>query len=183
MLNIKNNIGSLPEGSYVWKKLTAEGGDFVNFVVSDSVSTYPDGAEQYGYWYELVEDGLPPEMFGCTKYAIDKFTFTETTYLEEHLPHSLGEAPKFVFCLVDTKDGMSVYKSAIAVCGYSEDITNMIREPYGIMGFIDAYTPEYDNNIISYNGTVYVAKNYVMLQNNRDYTFAIGHEYTLITMI
>ena len=121
-------------------------------------------------------------MFGCTKYAIDKFTFTKTTYLDEYLPHSLGEMPKFVFCLVDTKDGMSVYKSAIAVCGYSENLIGVFGESCGIMGFIDAYTSESDSHITAASGTVYVAGNYVMLQNNTNYTFAIGHEYTLITM-
>ena len=55
LLNIKNNAKK--EGLYVWKKLTAQGGDFVDFVVSDSESAYPYGGEQGGYWYELY--GLP----------------------------------------------------------------------------------------------------------------------------
>ena len=54
LLNIKNNAKK--EGIYVWKKLTAQGGDFVDFVVSDNASAYPDGGEQGGYWYEMVEE-------------------------------------------------------------------------------------------------------------------------------
>ena len=40
-------------GLYVWKKLTADGGDFIDFVVSNSPTAYPDGGEHGGYWYEL----------------------------------------------------------------------------------------------------------------------------------
>lgn len=42
------------EGEYVWKKLTAEGGDFIDFVVSSDANAYPDGGEQDGYYYELI---------------------------------------------------------------------------------------------------------------------------------
>ena len=47
-----------PEGMYVWKKLTAEGGDFVDYVVADTEDAYPDGGTQDGYWYELVKEGV-----------------------------------------------------------------------------------------------------------------------------
>ena len=56
LLNIKNNAKK--EGSYVWKKLTAQGGDFVDFVVSDSETAYPDGGMQGGYWYEKADGGI-----------------------------------------------------------------------------------------------------------------------------
>lgn len=45
------------EGQFVWKQLTAEGGDFVNFVVADTEDAYPDGGMQDGYWYEMVKGG------------------------------------------------------------------------------------------------------------------------------
>ena len=60
------------EGQYVWKKLTAKGGDFIDFVVADSENSYPNYGELDGYWYELVnmikytsgtedlEDGVTP---------------------------------------------------------------------------------------------------------------------------
>lgn len=46
------------EGEYVWKKMTAQDGDFIDYVVSSDAEAYPDGAEYTdGYWYELVEEG------------------------------------------------------------------------------------------------------------------------------
>ena len=59
LLSILSTIQGLPtqeslsSGLYVWKKLTAEGGDFIDFVVSDNSTAYPDGAVHTdGYWYE-----------------------------------------------------------------------------------------------------------------------------------
>ena len=49
--------GGKSSGLYVWKKLTAEGGDFIDFVVSDNETTYPYGGMQGGYYYELY--GIP----------------------------------------------------------------------------------------------------------------------------
>ena len=45
--------GGKSSGLYVWKKLTAQGGDLIYFVVSDNETTYPDGGMQGGYYYEL----------------------------------------------------------------------------------------------------------------------------------
>ena len=42
-------------GQYVWRILTAEGGDFAGFIVSDEESAYPDGGMQDGHWYERYE--------------------------------------------------------------------------------------------------------------------------------
>ena len=98
MLQIKNTLGGgKPEGLYAWKKLSAQGGDFIDYIVSDKETAYPDGGEKGGYWYEKVGDGLTPEMFGCTKMAVDKYTFASQTDLATGIPHSLGVAPKYVF--------------------------------------------------------------------------------------
>ena len=45
--------GGKSSGLYVWKKLTADGGDFIDFVVSNSPTAYPNGGMQGGYYYEL----------------------------------------------------------------------------------------------------------------------------------
>ena len=45
--------GGKSSGLYVWKKLTAEGGVLIDFVVSDNETTYPDGGMHGGYYYEL----------------------------------------------------------------------------------------------------------------------------------
>ena len=86
LLNIKNNAKK--EGLYVWKKLTAQDGDFVDFVVSDSPTAYPDGGEQGGYWYEL---------FDLKSFGID---FGEVTLASSAasvtVSHNLGVVPSWV---------------------------------------------------------------------------------------
>ena len=47
--------GGKSSGLYVWKKLTADGGDFIDFVVSNSPTAYPNGGYKDGYWYELIK--------------------------------------------------------------------------------------------------------------------------------
>ena len=85
-------------GAYVWKKLTAEGGDFIDFVVSDSETAYPNSAVHTdGYWYERVGE-IKPEMFGCSKIAIDKYTPTANGAFK-NIPHSLGQAPSLVIVI------------------------------------------------------------------------------------
>lgn len=70
---------------------------FMEYVVSDSPTAYPDGGTQDGYWYEKVADGLPLELLGCTKYAIDTFTSsTRSLSNKTNIPHSLGEKPKII---------------------------------------------------------------------------------------
>lgn len=73
---IKTAIGNLPtqaeveaeasEGLYVWKKLTAEGGTLVGYVVDDSASAYPDGGTQDGYWYERYISTEVPIVYSYT---------------------------------------------------------------------------------------------------------------------
>ena len=71
--------GGNSEGKYVWKKLTTQGGDFIDYVVSDSETDYPDGGTQGGYWYEKSGGGgeVPIE-----------YTFTGSSqlrYIEEEV--------------------------------------------------------------------------------------------------
>lgn len=47
--------GYIAVGQHVWKKLTAQGGDLVDFVVSDKSSAYPDGGTLDGYWYDRFD--------------------------------------------------------------------------------------------------------------------------------
>ena len=54
----KCNIGGgKSSGLYVWKKLSSQGGIFIEYVVSDNPNKYPNGGEQGNYYYELY--GLP----------------------------------------------------------------------------------------------------------------------------
>ena len=103
LLNIKNNAKK--EGVYVWKKLTAEGGTFVDYVVDNNESKYPDGGTQGGYWYERMKEGITPEMFGCTKMAIDNVTYSSDQSGDRwdglRVNHSLGTVPKFSILLAN----------------------------------------------------------------------------------
>ena len=103
MLQIKNTLGGgKPEGLYAWKKLSAQGGDFIDYVVSDKETAFPDGGEKGGYWYERVSEGITPEMFGCTKMAVDTFTLSSTTVIKNYtISHSLGEIPKFMYVVAE----------------------------------------------------------------------------------
>ena len=90
--------GGKSEGLYVWKKLTAQGGDFVDFVVSDNSNAYPDGGTQSGYWYEKVKSIT--DFLGFTKYAEDEFTFSSRKDgSSASISHSLGVSPKMVLIL------------------------------------------------------------------------------------
>ena len=54
MLQIKNTLGGgKPEGLYAWKKCQNDTDHtFIDYVVSDKETAYPDGGEKGGYWYE-----------------------------------------------------------------------------------------------------------------------------------
>ena len=90
LLNINNNAKKT--GAYVWEKLTAEGGDFIDFVVSDSETAYPDGAVHTdGYWYEKSGGEM----------ALEKTMFMAADKLKAFsVNHSFGDKVKMImfFC-------------------------------------------------------------------------------------
>lgn len=57
ILDILPFKGAMASGQYVWKKLTAEGGEFLDYVVSNDAEAYPDGGMRDGFYYELFEEG------------------------------------------------------------------------------------------------------------------------------
>ena len=105
-------ISLLNSGLYVWKKLTAEGGDFIDFVVSGSETAYPDGAVHTdGYWYEKFNSStLIPEniregidiwgVVGTLVEGVAGIDFGEITLASASetvtVNHALGVAPSFV---------------------------------------------------------------------------------------
>lgn len=105
-------ISLLNNGLYVWKKLTAQGGDFADFVVSDSEIAYPDGAVHTdGYWYEKFDNStLIPgniregiDIWGVVGTLVEGVTgidFGEATLASASetvtVNHALGVAPSFV---------------------------------------------------------------------------------------
>lgn len=84
---------TLKTGIYVWKKLTAEGGDFVDFVVNDTETAYPDGGMQEGYWYEKVVEGIT---------GIDYGTVTLASSGNLEFSHNLGKVPSHVIVVATT---------------------------------------------------------------------------------
>ena len=108
MLQIKNTLGGgKSEGLYAWKKCENDTDHtFIDYVVSDKETAYPDGGEKGGYWYEKVVEGLSLEVFGCTKYAVDEFSYASDTAVPGYnatntINHSLGVIPKFAFIIAD----------------------------------------------------------------------------------
>ena len=80
--------------------------NFLDYIVSDKETAYPDGGVKDGYWYEKVVEGLSLEVFGCTKYAVDEFSYASDTAVPGYnakntINHSLGVIPKFAFIIAD----------------------------------------------------------------------------------
>lgn len=161
---------SLKHGAYVWKKLTAEGGDFVDFAVSDSPTAYPDGGEQGGYWYEKVVEEITPEMFGCTKMAVDTFTFASATYCTTELSHSLGEKPKVL--LIMTAGELSLNNEL----KYS---FSCLTGTYVEVNTSDAFYSTSNRAITLANSTITLTSTTFKKQNRN---YSAGKEYIVITM-
>ena len=176
LLNIKNNAKK--EGVYVWKKLTADGGDFINFVVSDSETSYPDGAVHTdGYWYEKFQ--LDPTLFGCTKYAVDEFTLASNTY-NIMLSHSLGRIPTVAFIFTDEKiSGSSPFRDA--VCRSSSLFTSNGSSGANVTHAVNNVGKEYAN--YHDTSTTSTDSQIQVRYKNDSYYLKAGVKYTLITMV
>ena len=178
VLNILPFKGAMVEGQYVWKKLTAEGGNFVSFVSSDDASAFPDGSMKDGYWYELVEEGVNfPPLAGCTKMAVDKITYSSRTAGGSLISHSLGGVPKvaILFCtsrsivnfdvtasiVVRASSGSKCY--GVSIYGYASDGTAL------------------NSTALSNDTSIMSATGVKAIMNNSIY-YTAGVEYTLITM-
>ena len=86
-VHVKAVPDSSKKGVYLWKKLTAQGGNFVDFVVSDNSSAYPDSGTQDGYWYEKISN--------VSKVEVGTITLTSSAS-SLTINHSLGEVPDIV---------------------------------------------------------------------------------------
>ena len=99
---------SVYAGTYTFNgeyKISDSSVEFIDYVVSDKETAYPDGGEKGGYWYEKVFD---ISAFGFTEYAIDtyiptydqKYTTIAGSTKGHKFSHSLGKEPQFaiVWC-------------------------------------------------------------------------------------
>ena len=137
---------------------------FVDYIVSDDPNKYPsDGLHTDGYWYERVGEGITPEMFGCTKFAIDEFVVasrTSTSSFASNISHSLGEVPKVaIISLIDNlssltnKDVFFLMRfqdafegsNSYHLEGYNDGTANMVTQMSSGYGtYIDTMT---DSNV------------------------------------
>ena len=162
-----------PEGLYAWKKLSAQGGDFIDYIVSDKETAYPDGGEKGGYWYEKVGGGLTPEMFGCTKMAVDTLILTSATQLSTYtVNHSLGEIPKVILVMSEIAPTVA-WRLNRCLCDNSKQSTR-----------VDCTTSYYNNGLVTNNS------NYVNSITNSSFiiysqilSFDANVKYNIITMV
>lgn len=172
------------EGQFVWKKLTAEGGDFVDYVISSDSEAYPDGGELDGYWYEMVEEGMNLlSICGFTEIAIDTFTPSNNIKLGNRntLSHSLNKNPKFFIILCDIESAPTGISDAVA-CGMSivgattsgpYIAFNELKDRNGNHGAYYEYLDP--NEPVTANSIKFWA-------TDTNYYFKAGVTYTLITM-
>ena len=119
------------EGQYVWKKLTAEGGDFIDFVVSADTGAYPNGGTQDGYWYDLLSQpvDLADEadliannirkgvdifgIIGTMSEGVSGIDFGQVNTTSEvrtiQVFHNLGVIPKFVALMPKDSEAIRSY--------------------------------------------------------------------------
>ena len=110
-VHVKAVPDSSKKGVYLWKKLTAQGGNFVDFVVSDNSSAYPDSGTQDGYWYEKI-----PNVPNVAKVEVGTITLTSPT-ASLTINHSLGEIPDFVLVYCRSRVSSSYTQGATTFIG------------------------------------------------------------------
>lgn len=152
--------------------------DFLGYLVDKNPLKYPDGAVHTdGYWYEKVVDGIPPEMFGCTKMAIDTVTFaSDQAFMSDgvkyYLPHSLGEIPKHAILWAQTDITTYVYPGYLQ--GFDVRI-NMSLHSYACANWL---IEQYNTFTCELRGATPTADN-IFINGG---VFKAGVEYKLITM-
>ena len=174
-----NSNGLLVEpysSSYTYTVYTAEQeATFLDYVVSDKETAYPDGGEKGWYWYERVGGGLTPEMFGCTKMAVDTFTLSSRTACYNHtISHSLGEMPKYVF-LISEAEAQANNDVSFGI-GIN---LNLVTNPEGVM------TAHKIGSEMEYNrtgGFYPINSTSIKFNISNSYYWMAGIKYTVITM-
>ena len=194
--SINNNIVTVTlygfeDKSYTWNGLTKNTSfsssienafeyydyayEYKGYIVSDKETAYPDGGEKGGYWYEKVSEGITPEMFGCTKMAVDTFTLTSDTVGSEYnISHSLGTKPKY-FIIIGDFSGVS--KSTY-------DIISVMGANHNLSGSVNHANLSYWRN--SMVETYYVSLSQISTAefrvNDPSDHFKANVKYTVITM-
>ena len=144
--------------------------NFLGYTVSDSETAYPDGGEKDGYWWERVKGGIDPALFGCTKIAVDRVTFSSRDSIySTHVQISLGESPKVAIIFADSEQPMHNVSTFFGKSYYTF-VTGAVYENEATSN--DRKILKYDTS----DKTIYFGGQY-------DSTYySAGTEYTFITM-
>lgn len=114
---------------------------FVNYVVSDKETAYPDGGEKDGYYYEKVSD------VKVASGTISLSTSITTTTKSINIEHGLGKTPtKFAIMPISTE-----FNSSKTLCAMGIDDT-IIREYYNIDSYY-GYFQSINKSILTMNET------------------------------
>lgn len=126
----------------------------------------------------MGKSGIDPALFGCTKYAVDEFTFAAdtvfTTNSKLSINHSLGEVPTILFIIAN--DSISTDYGIIKLMNIT------VSETVG-KGAVIYYSA--DGNKVVESPSVKYASDIVTLQVGfavHNLILPAGIEYTLITM-
>ena len=149
---------------------------FLDYVVSDKETVYPDGGEKGGYWYERVSEGITPEMFGYTKMAVDTFTLTSRTKITNYtISHSLGEIPKFIFIVAES---LPTVNGDI----YNYVNTNDTQNSYAPSGKLTYYDSGFNNQTYNNSHAKSINANSFYVEGSAYYCYRANVKHTVITM-
>ena len=147
---------------------------FIDYIVSDKETAYPDGGEKGGYWYEKVGEGLTPEMFGCTQMAVDTFTLTSRTSASKYtISHSLGTEPKYFIIIGDYDDSNSTY-DIYSVMGANHNLSSIVYYA-NICYWANS---SFENSYV----TISPISSVGFKVDNVNYKFKANAKYTVITL-
>ena len=148
---------------------------FIDYIVSDDPNKYPsDGLHTDGYYYEKVVEGLTPEMFGCTKMAVDTFTLTSRTSATNYtISHSLGTEPKYFIIIGDYDDSNSIY-DIFSVMGANHNLSSIVYYA-NICYWANS---SFENSYV----TISPISSVGFKVDNVNYNFKANAKYTVITL-
>lgn len=146
--------------------------EFIEFVVSDVSTAYPDGDIKDGYWYEKM--GIDLSVIGITKSEVNEFIFSSNTSTSTAISHSLGKEPKIA--ILFTNDTISKGNENMAV-----QMSYIKKQGSGSYDLkFGEYIYWYDGSNTSYPPVVTVTDSSIVLNNGAYYQ--AGKKYTLVTM-
>ena len=173
VLSCAGNIGSL----CTWT--VDERNEFINYVVSSVSTAYPDGGEQDGYWYELVDaESMILNLLGSSKVSVDKIVFSSRIALSTNITNSLAELPDLIIVIARKISGIT---SDLSVAFLVHENTANIASHY-MQGCVYVQNPSAGSGVALISksqSTNYVTTTTFNFAEPNDY-YGAGVEYTVI---